>query len=94
MYIPKPEDTADVALPEEILALCEQMARNTHEVWAASRIADGWTYGPRRDDALRQHPCLVPYEELSEEEKAYDRATSQETLRFILKMGYRITKEG
>ena len=94
MYIPKPEDTADVALPEEILALCEQMAKNTHEVWAASRIADGWTYGPRRDDALRQHPCLVPYEELSEEEKAYDRATSQETLRFILKMGYRITKEG
>ena len=94
MYIPKPEDTADVALPEEILALCEQMAKNTHEVWAASRIADGWTFGPRRDDDLRQHLCLVPYEELSEEEKAYDRATSQETLRFILKMGYRITKEG
>lgn len=94
MYIPKPEDTAAVTLPEEILALCEQMARNTHEVWAASRMAEGWTYGPRRDDALRQHPCLVPYEELSEEEKAYDRATSQEALRFILKMGYRITREG
>lgn len=94
MYIPKPEDTAAITLPEEILALCEQMAKNTHEVWAASRIADGWRYGPRRDDARREHPCLVPYEELSEEEKAYDRATSQETLRFILKMGYRITKEG
>ena len=94
MYIPKPEDTAAITLPEEIRGLCEQMAKNTHEVWAASRIADGWTFGPRRDDDLRQHPCLVPYEELSEEEKAYDRATSQETLRFILKMGYRITKEG
>lgn len=93
MYQPKPEDTAAVTLPEEILALCEQMARNTHEVWAANRMAEGWTWGPRRDDALRQHPCLVPYEELPEEEKAYDRATSQETLRFILKMGYRITKE-
>ena len=93
MYTPKPEDTAAVSLPEEIRELCEQMARNTHEVWAAARIADGWTFGPRRDDALRQHPCLVPYEELSEEERAYDRATSQETLRFILKMGYRITKE-
>lgn len=93
MYQPKPEDTATVSLPEEMGGLCEQMARNTHEVWAANRMAEGWTWGPRRDDALRQHPCLVPYEELPEEEKAYDRATSQETLRFILKMGYRITKE-
>ena len=93
MYTPKPVDTEGVRLSEEIEELCEALAKNTHEVWAAARIADGWTFGPRRDDALRQHPCLVPYEELSEEERAYDRATSQETLRFILKMGYRITKE-
>jgi ryanodine receptor 2 len=55
------------------------------------RIADGWTKGPRNDD-LKQHPCLVPYEELSEEEKDYDRRTSAETLKFIIAQGYSIVK--
>ena len=59
--------------------LIEDMARNVHEVWAQNRISEGWTYGPVRDDSLRYHPCLVPYDELPESEKQYDRATSQET---------------
>ena len=93
MYTPKPVDTEGVRLSEEIEELCEALAKNTHEVWAAGRIAEGWAYGPLRDDAARRHPCLVPYEELSESEREYDRSTSRETLRLIVKLGFRIVKE-
>lgn len=86
-------DTADVRLPQELDQLVEQMARNVHEVWAQSRIDQGWTYGPERSDALRQHPCLVAYDELPEVEKAYDRDTALGTLKLITKLGFKITKE-
>ena len=79
-------------IPAELMELAEQMARNVHEVWARSRMAEGWTWGPERDDAARLHPCLVPYDELPESEKEYDRATSQETLRLILKLGFGISR--
>ena len=92
MYEPKPIDTSDVRIPQELEPLMETLARNTHEVWAAGRISQGWTYGEERSDREKKHPGLIPYDELSEEEKDYDRATSGETIRLILKMGYRITK--
>lgn len=91
MYIPQPIDTSDVKLPKELDALVEQMAKNVHEVWAEARIRQGWTYGPERNDTLMTHPCLVPYEELPEEEREYDRNTSIGTLKLILKMGFKIT---
>ena len=91
-YNPKPIDTSAIKLPQDLIDLGEQIAKNVHDVWAAGRIKDGWTYGPVRDDANRQHPCLVPYEELSEEEKEYDRNTAQETLRLIMKLGFNISK--
>lgn len=92
-YTPRPADTADIQLPQELLPLIEDMAKNVHEVWAQNRINEGWSYGPRRDDANKLHPCLVPYEELPENEKEYDRATSQETLKLILKLGFDIKKK-
>ncbi len=91
-YIPKPADTRSVELPKELLPLIEEMAKNVHEMWSQNRIKDGWTYGPERDDVHKKHPCLVPYEELPESEKEYDRATSQETLKLILKSGFVISK--
>lgn len=91
-YIPHPMDTTHVVLPEELNELAELIAKNVHEVWSAGRMADGWTYGAERNDALKQHPCLIPYEELTESEKAYDRHTSQETLKLIMKLGWRIEK--
>lgn len=91
-YIPNPVETSDVRLPEELLPLIEEMAKNVHEVWAQNRINDGWTYGPVRDDVNKTHPCLVPYEKLPESEKVYDRATSQETLKLILKSGFVISR--
>ncbi len=92
MYKPKPVDTEDVKLPEELLPLIEEMAKNVHEVWAQNRLNEGWSYGEVRDDDKKHHPCLVPYEELPESEKEYDRATSQETLKLILKSGFSIIK--
>lgn len=92
-YTPHPISTEDVTLPPEVLELSERIAENVHEVWAQSRISEGWTYGPVRDDAKKQHPCLVPYDELPEFEKEYDRNTSQETLKMIMKLGLKIKND-
>jgi len=91
-YKPAPRDTSGVVLPKPIERLTELLAKNTHENWARQRIADGWRYGPRRDDAKKEHPSLVPYEELPDSEKEYDRRTAMETVKTILAMGYRIEK--
>ena len=91
-YIPQPIDTSNVKLPEDLEQLVEQMSKNVHEVWAETRIKQGWTYGDERNDQLKTHPCLIPYEDLTEEEKEYDRNTSIGTLKLILKLGFRITK--
>lgn len=93
MYKPKPINTSDIELSADILELSELISKNTHEVWAENRINDGWSYGEKRDDEKKLHPCLVPYEELSETEKEYDRSTSLETLKLIIKLGYKITKQ-
>lgn len=86
-------DTSEIALPEALQELTEQMARNVHEVWARTRIAQGWSYGPERDDATKKHPCLIPYEELPEAEREYDRNTAVETIRLILKLGFKIERK-
>ena len=91
-YHPQPIDTSDVILSPDLMQLAERMAENIHDVWAASRLVEGWTYGPVRDDAEKKHPCLVPYSQLPESEKAYDRNTSLETLKFIIKEGFSISK--
>lgn len=91
-YMPEPMDTDDVVLPEELNDLIERMAKNVHEVWAKNRLEQGWTYGSERSDSLKHHPCLVPYEDLPEIEKDYDRATAIGTLKLIIKIGFKITK--
>ncbi len=91
-YVPQPMDTSDVQLPEELNDLIEQISKNVHEVWAKSRMDQGWTYGPERSDILKQHPCLIPYEDLPEIEKAYDRDTALGTLKLITRLGFEIKK--
>lgn len=93
MYTPNPINTSDVVLSDELLKLTERIAENVHEVWAKGRIADGWTYGEQRDDTKKQTPCLVPYNELTESEKEYDRNTAMETLKLIIKLGYKIAED-
>ena len=93
MYQPNPKSLDEIVLPADLLALTELIAENVHEVWAASRLAQGWTYGPVRDDAAKQTPCLVPYADLPEEEKQYDRDTAMQTLKLIVSLGYDIRKK-
>ena len=93
-YEPQPIDTSSVSLTPEVLELRELLAENAHDHWALQRMADGWTYGPQRDDDQKRHPCLVPYEELPESEKEYDRNAAIETLKAIRALGYRIERAG
>ena len=85
-YIPQPLDTSDVVLPQRLQDIVEQMARNVHETWAAGRMAQGWTWGTVRNDERREHPCLVAYDELTEDEKDYDRRTVEATLKAMVKL--------
>ncbi len=92
MYKPHPVDTSDVRLPEELTLLTETIAKNVHDVWASGRIEEGWVYGPVQDLERRITPLLVPYEELPESEKDYDRRTAFETLRLIIRLGFDIRR--
>ena len=87
-----PIDTKDIVLPEDICSLVEYIAKNAHEVWAEKRMAEGWRFGPERDDRIKTHPGLVPYEQLAESEKLYDRAMAVGTLKAVMKLGYHIRK--
>lgn len=89
-YQPAPLDTSGIDLPEGLLELTEKLAENVHENWSKGRLEEGWVYGPVRDDARKTTPCLVPYADLPEEEREYDRRTALETVRQILKLGYTI----
>jgi|GEM_PF-1328924 len=89
-FTPNPIDTASVELEPGIATLTEQLARNTHDLWAQRRIEEGWKYGPQRDDLAKTHPGLVAYDELTDNEREYDRQTAIGALRGITALGYRI----
>ena len=93
MYRPDPIDTSNVNLPQELLELTEKIAENVHENWSVGRISQGWTYGKIRDDVKKTTPCLVPYSELTESEKQFDRVTALETVKLIIALGYTIEKK-
>ena len=92
-YNPSPMDLRDVVLPENLKPLIEKLAKNVHEIWAAERIKDGWSYGTMRDDLKKETPCLVEYDALPEEEKKYDRETVLGVLKMILKSGYVVSQK-
>lgn len=91
-YDPQPIDTSGVIVSDEIAALSEKLAENTHDVWARGRLDEGWTYGKTLDRDKKTHPLLVPYGELTESEKDYDRRTSLETLKVLQKLGFSIVR--
>jgi hypothetical protein len=93
-YTPRPIDTSSVALDRSLDALIERLAANNHDNWARQRLADGWRYGERRDDSNKLHPDLVPYDDLSESEREYDRISVISTLKAITALGYSIRKGG
>ena len=91
-YEPQPLNLDDIVLTDDLLELQEAIAENAHEVWAAARKQEGWTYGKVRNDALKQHPDLLPYSALSDSEKEYDRIMAFNTIKLVQKLGWKIKK--
>jgi hypothetical protein len=91
-YDPRPIDTDHVGLPVGIEDLIERLAEHNHDIWARQRMAEGWSYGPQRDDGKKQHPDLVPYGRLPDAEKEYDRKTAVGLVKAIIALGYRVEK--
>ncbi len=91
-YIPKPVDVSDVKLDEDLTELREAIAENVHDIWALERLSQGWTYGAQRDDAKKETPCMVPYSQLPESEKKFDRDMAMDTLKLLKKLGYDLVK--
>ena len=93
-YEPAPVDTSDIVLSEELSTLIERIAENIHDVWAVGRISEGWRYGTVKDPEKKTTPLLIPYTDLPDSEKEYDRKSVLETLKLIVKLGYEIQKQG
>jgi ribosomal protein S12 methylthiotransferase accessory factor YcaO len=91
-YIPKTIDTTDVALSADLMELVERLAENNHDHWAQKRFDEGWRYGPKRNDATKEHLDLVPYDQLTQSEKEYDRKTVVEALKAITVLGYDVKR--
>ena len=89
-YTPSPIDLSDVDVDDDLVKLREAIAENAHEVWAQGRMAEGWRYGPTRNDKLKLHPDLLPYSDLPDSEKEYDRETAMKTIMLLKKLGYEI----
>lgn len=91
-YNPKLLDLKHVELPDDFEELREAIAENAHDTWALERQSEGWTFGPKRDDSKLETPDMVPYGQLSESEKQYDRLMAEDTLKLLLALGYKIEK--
>lgn len=92
-YQPRPLKLDNIEIEPELLELTEAIAENAHEVWAQGRKNQGWTYGPARNDDLKQHPDMVAYSDLTESEKQYDRDMAFNTIKLVKKLGYDLNKK-
>jgi ryanodine receptor 2 len=90
--VSKPIDTSAVELPAELRELGERLAEHAHDIYSRHRLAEGWCYGLERNDATKENPTLVPYADLPESEKEYDRQIVMETLKAMIALEYSIEK--
>ena len=93
IYDPSPIGLDDVALSDDLNELQEAIAENAHEIWAKNRREQGWTYGPERNDQKKETPDMIPYCNLPECEKLYDREMAMQTLKLVKKLGFEIVKQ-
>ena len=49
----------------------------SHNQWMANKVAQGWVYGPVKDAAMKQHPCIVPFDQLSLNDRIKDALVMQ-----------------
>ncbi|XP_064623398.1 ryanodine receptor-like isoform X6 [Lineus longissimus] len=91
IFVPNPVDTSHIQLPTYIESVRDKLAENTHELWAMSKIENGWTYSDVRDDARRKHPCLTTFERLPQTDRQFNITVAFEMLRTLLALGYHIS---
>jgi hypothetical protein len=75
---------------DDLDGVVSRIAERVHEVWMEKRLAEGWRLGPERNDTRKEHPCLVPYADLPELEREYDRATARTVIQALLAEGYEL----
>ena len=92
-YMPQPIVIDGIEIGEQLAELIDELSKNAHELWAAQRFTDGWSWGEHRDDKKKTHPCLIHYDELPDTEKVYDRKMVVGTLQAIIALGYSITRD-
>ena len=93
IYDPSPIGLDDVVLSDDLTELQEAIAENAHEIWAKNRRDQGWSYGPERNDQKKETPDMIPYCNLPETEKLYDREMAMQTLKLVKKLGFEIVKK-
>lgn len=93
IYEPSPIGLDDVELSDDLTELQEAIAENAHEIWAKNRRDQGWSYGPERNDQKKETPDMIPYCNLPESEKLYDREMAMQTLKLVRKLGFEIVKK-
>lgn len=93
MYNPNLNRFEDVEMTKELKRLVAVISEQVHDNWAAARLNEGWSYGEFRDDLLKKHPGLIPYDELTETEKDYDRLTVETVIKYLVENGYDIMKK-
>ena len=92
VYEQSPIALDDVPRDDDLTELQAAIAETAHEIWAQNRTSQGWTYGPERNDPQKQTPDMVPYCNLPESEKLYDREMAMQTLKLVKKLGFEIKR--
>jgi hypothetical protein len=89
VMVPARSHDAPFDFPGEAL---EQLARAEHDRYVEMKLADGWRCGPQKDERLKTNPTLVPWEELSEDEREKDRAQVRGIPRILARAGYTVVR--
>ncbi len=83
-------DAGPVLSRPDIEKMIESLAAPVHDAWMRQRRAEGWSWGPVHNASLKQHPCLVGYEQLPESEKEVDRRTARTAIEGLLGLGFEV----
>lgn len=70
----------------------DTLARNEHDLWMREKTERGWRSGSERDDEKKIHPCLVPWENLSDDDRQKDIMFSKEIPRILANAGFEVEK--
>jgi hypothetical protein len=67
------QELRNSAIDGVVSALGGRTPEELHMDWVIERESNGWVYGDVKDFAKKTHPCLLPYDELPEDQRAKDR---------------------